>query len=120
MAEAVSPKAATKQAKKEAVNYLHCGYFFSLQYKSYIQRLIPMISMQPKTPSTPKDQSGESKTLFVGNLSFQVEQADVYVKVAFCYVIFILIIFLLDTFYCELGSLHVILTIEGTWVLLFL
>ena len=52
---------------------------------SYNQQLILMISMQPKTP-TPKDQSNESKTLFVGNLSFQVEQADVYVNVTIlCY-----------------------------------
>lgn len=53
-----------------------------------------MISMQqPKTPSTPKDQSGESKTLFVGNLSFQVEQADVYVKVSYCIVLVFIFFF---------------------------
>lgn len=50
--------------------------------------------MQPKTPSTPKDQSGESKTLFVGNLSFQVEQADVYVKVSYCVVLVFIFFFL--------------------------
>lgn len=48
-----------------------------------------MISMQPKTPVTPKDQSGESKTLFVGNLSFQIEQADLYVEDNSC--VFILV-----------------------------
>ncbi|KAL0446587.1 UNVERIFIED_CONTAM: Nucleolin 2 [Sesamum latifolium] len=32
---------------------------------------------QPKTPATPKQQTSGSKTLFVGNLSFSVEQADV-------------------------------------------
>ncbi|KAG6429377.1 hypothetical protein SASPL_107427 [Salvia splendens] len=31
----------------------------------------------PKTPSTPNVQSGGSKTLFVGNLAFSIEQADV-------------------------------------------
>ncbi|KAL0372866.1 UNVERIFIED_CONTAM: Nucleolin 2 [Sesamum calycinum] len=31
----------------------------------------------PKTPATPKEQTTGSKTLFVGNLSFSVEQADV-------------------------------------------
>ncbi|KAL6543945.1 hypothetical protein OROGR_010442 [Orobanche gracilis] len=31
----------------------------------------------PKTPVTPKEQSTASKTLFVGNLSFSVERADV-------------------------------------------
>lgn len=35
-----------------------------------------IVNMQPKTPST---QSSGQKTLFVGNLSFSVEQADVYV-----------------------------------------
>lgn len=33
--------------------------------------------LQPKTPITPKEQTGGSKTLFVGNLSYSVEQADV-------------------------------------------
>lgn len=36
-----------------------------------------VVNVQPKTPSTP--QSSGQKTLFVGNLSFSVEQADVYV-----------------------------------------
>ena len=71
--------------------------------------------MQPKTPT--KDQSGESKTLFVGNLSFQVEQADVYVKVAFC-VILIIVILLPDIIYLYLSPLHVMVNI-GYWVLLF-
>ena len=36
--------------------------------------------MQPKTPVTPvTHENTGSKTLFVGNLSFQVERADVYV-----------------------------------------
>lgn len=34
--------------------------------------------MQPKTPATPE--ATTSKTLFVGNLSFSVERADVYVQ----------------------------------------
>lgn len=35
--------------------------------------------MQPKTPATPQVQSTGSNTLFVGNLSFNVEKEDVYV-----------------------------------------
>lgn len=35
--------------------------------------------LQPTTPATPKVQNGRSKTLFVGNLSFKVEENDVYV-----------------------------------------
>lgn len=37
--------------------------------------------MQPKTPATPE--AAASKTLFVGNLSFNVERADVYVQLDF-------------------------------------
>lgn len=36
-------------------------------------------NLQPKTPVTPREESGTSKTLFVGNLPFSVERADVYV-----------------------------------------
>lgn len=35
--------------------------------------------LQPSTPATPKAQNAISKTLFVGNLSYKVEQTDVYV-----------------------------------------
>ncbi|XP_073019998.1 uncharacterized protein [Primulina eburnea] len=35
------------------------------------------IETTPKTPITPKEQSRGSKTLFVGNLSYSIEQADV-------------------------------------------
>lgn len=35
-------------------------------------------NLQPKTPVTPKEETGASKTLFVGNLPFSVERADVY------------------------------------------
>ncbi|MQL05543.1 hypothetical protein EI015_26075, partial [Escherichia coli] len=31
----------------------------------------------PKTPATPNQQSGASKTLFMGNLSFSVQRSDV-------------------------------------------
>jgi len=36
------------------------------------------IFVQPQTPVTPQGQT-TSKTLFVGNLSFNIEQTDVYV-----------------------------------------
>lgn len=36
-----------------------------------------IVNVQPKTPST--TQSSAQKTLFVGNLSFSVEQTDMYV-----------------------------------------
>lgn len=80
MVEAVSPNADYKQGKKEAVSYLHGAIISLSSIASYALKLILMTSMQPKTPVTPKSQGGESKTLFVGNLSFQVEQADVYVE----------------------------------------
>lgn len=35
--------------------------------------------LQPRTPATPRALNAMSKTLFVGNLSFKVERADVYV-----------------------------------------
>lgn len=37
--------------------------------------------LQPKTPSTPQVEATGSKTLFMGNLSFSIEQADVYVYI---------------------------------------
>lgn len=36
-----------------------------------------VLFLQPKTPSAPSEQTGGSRTIFVGNLSFSVEQADV-------------------------------------------
>lgn len=35
--------------------------------------------MQTKTPSTPQAAATGGKTLFMGNLSFSVEESDVYV-----------------------------------------
>jgi len=46
--------------------------------ESFIYMLFPGI-LQPKTLATLKEQNAAPKTIFVGNLSHEVEQADVYV-----------------------------------------
>lgn len=58
----------------------HFAFTFPFCTKFVVHLLNKFLYMQPKTPVTPvAHENTGSKTLFVGNLSFQVERADVYV-----------------------------------------
>lgn len=60
--------------------------------------------MQPQTPVTPQSQSTGSKTLFVGNLPFQVERSDVYVDslpLLNCEIFYLFILPLIYSFFRE-------------------
>lgn len=81
MVDAVSPKTNqndSKSGKKTVID--NCALFaLGLCYQFPYILWWPSDCLQPQTPATPVGQATTSKTLFVGNLSFNVEQADVYV-----------------------------------------
>lgn len=57
--------------------------------------------LQPKTPATPKVQNATTKTLFVGNLSFKIERADVYVFFPKCIIKIFCICYLISKLFRE-------------------
>lgn len=87
MVDATSPKTNTKQVvtaseKKVVINrYLLLHLAFAVLVYCFPSDGYVWHFMQPKTPAT--TQSTGSKTLFVGNLPFDVEQDDVYALLYF-------------------------------------
>lgn len=65
--------------------------------------------MQPQTPRTPQVQATGSKTLFVGNLAFSVEQNHVYVYIPLIctfthYLLLIIILLNREDFFKDAGE----------------